>query len=467
MPAGTPAPNPQDILGISPRDARVLLIGESEPVRTLYRDAARIGFTDVHHAPDIDTATRRDAGRPLNLIVADVTAETGLVLAATVRALTRLSAASAPAVVCIVETEAQRSTVLRNGGHNAWLVENTDAFPDRLSMNARMGLLQQRLVRQHAELSARIDARTARLERAIAVLKQAESHLQVELEQSRTASRHKSEFIAHISHELRNPLNAISGFSEIMNEEMFGPLGHDRYRAHARTIHAASQHLLSIVNGLLDLAKAEAGKLELATEQVKVQTLVQDTVELLSQQASDAGVSLNLELEDDLPPIESDSGKVRQILINLVSNAIKFTPAGGRVTVAARRDEASGVMILVVSDTGIGIAPHDLESIMQPYVQAPGGQARGSGTGLGLPITKQFVELLGGTIDVRSKAGAGTVFTVSLPQRRQPADAATVEGADAGSAARARQPMPLRPAPSGALPTVLHPVTRQAIEVRR
>jgi signal transduction histidine kinase len=369
-------------------------------------------------------------------------------------------------VVCIVETEEQRSTVLRNGGHNAWLIKEKDAFPDRLSMNARMGLLQQRLVQQHSELVARIDVRTARLERALAVLKQAEAHLQIELEQSRTASRHKSEFIAHISHELRNPLNAISGFSEIMNEEMFGPLGHDRYRAHARTIHAASQHLLNIVNGLLDLAKAEAGKIELVAEEVRVQTLVQDTVELLAQQANDAGVTLNLDLDLDLPPIQSDSGKVRQILINLVSNAIKFTPAGGRVTVAARRDEDSGVMILVVTDTGIGIAPRDLEGIMQPYVQAPNSRSREAGTGLGLPITKQFVELLGGTIDVRSEVGAGTVFTIRLPQRH-PASRAPRATADI-EPARARAPMPARPMAHG-LPSVIlqHPVVRQTVETRR
>ncbi len=461
MPAGIPALNPQDILGISSRDARILLIGESEPVQALYRDAARIGFTDVHRVPDIEAATRRGADRPLNLIVADATAETGLVLAATVQALNRISPASAPAVVCIVETEEQRSTVLRNGGHNAWLVEDKGAFPDRLSMNARMGLLQQRLVQQHSALSARIDARTVRLERAIAVLKQAESHLHIELEQSRTANRHKSEFLAHISHELRNPLNAISGFSEIMNEEMFGPLGHERYRAHARTIHAASQHLLSIVNGLLDLAKAEAGKLELIPEEVKVQTLVQDTVELLAQQANDAGIALNTELAPDLPPIESDSGKVRQILINLVSNAIKFTPAGGRVTIAARRDEASGVMILVVTDTGIGIAPRDLDGIMQPYIQAPSSRSREAGTGLGLPITKQFVELLGGTIDVRSEVGAGTVFTIRLPQRHHAAPWAPYGAADNVDAG------PARPRPPGTPPVVVQPVVRRMAEARR
>lgn len=459
MPSGIPAPDPQDILGISPREARILLVGDSEPVQTLARDAARVGFTNVHHVTDLEAAGQRSASRPLNLIIADAIGETGLALAATVQALNRISPNSAPATVCIVETEEQRSTVLRNGGNNAWLVKEKDAFPDRLTMNARTGLLQQRLIEQHAELSARIDARTARLERAIAVLKQAEAHLQVELEQSRAASRHKSEFIAHISHELRNPLNAISGFSEIMNEQMFGPLGHDRYRAHARTIHAASQHLLSIVNGLLDLAKAEAGKLELATEQVKVQTLVQDTVELLAQQAAEAGISLNFDIDQDLPTIESDSGKVRQILINLVSNAIKFTPAGGRVTISARRDEASGVMILIVSDTGIGIAPNDLEGIMQPYVQAPSSHSHGAGTGLGLPITKQFVELLGGTIDVHSELGAGTVFTIRLPQERRAPHAHPM--AANGAAAQARPSQPTAPT------VVLHPVVRQTVEARR
>lgn len=444
------------VVGDALHAAQILLIGKGPALRDLQRSALRAGFINAMRVPNLAAAEQDHARSALNLIIADATAGTDLPPDALARALDSLSPASAPVTVCIVATDAQRQEVLAAGAHNAWLASEQSAFPERLAMNARMGLLQQRLIRQHEDFNARIDARAERLQRALGVLKQAEAHLLLELDRSKVASRRKSEFIAHMSHELRNPLNAISGFSEIMKDELFGPLGNEHYRMQARTIHTASQHLLGIVNGLLDLAKAEAGKLELRSEVVHVQALMQDTVELLAQQAAEASVTLHLQVAEDLPDIESDAGKIRQILINLVSNALKFTPAGGRVTLSAKRDEAAGVMVLVISDTGTGIAPQDIERMMEPYTQGPQGETGISGTGLGLPITKQIVEFLGGTMALQSKVGTGTVITLRLPlQCAQPTreNAARPEVAEI-----VMPPAPRAPAPR----IVLHPVARRA-----
>ena len=414
---------PRGPLEISEQEAHILLLGDCPSVRDLQCRVSLAGYAHITRVPDLAATERALLHGAPHLLIADPAVTPAQGPESFIRTLHRLLPASAaPSIVCLVPHAEQARDFLEAGAHDVWTLPAGSWIDDRLRMNARIGLLQHRTLTQHRDFSARIQARTARLERAMSVLKQAEMHLVTELESSKAASRKKSEFIAHISHELRNPLNAISGFAEIMKEEMFGPLGHERYRSQARTIHTASQHLLGIVNGLLDLAKAEAGKLEIKPETVEVRALVQETVELLSQQAASAGVTLKVDIAQAVLEIESDAGKMRQILINLVSNAIKFTPAGGRVIVSARPDEKSGVLILVVSDTGIGIAPQDLEGIMQPYVQVPRRSAKAIGTGLGLPITKHFVDLLGGTIDVTSEVGKGTVFTVRLPRR--PPDAA-------------------------------------------
>jgi len=232
------------------------------------------------------------------------------------------------------------------------------------------------------------------------------------------ASAAKSRFLANMSHELRTPLNAIVGFSEMMRSEALGPVGSTRYRAYADDINAGSMHLLSLINDLLDLSKIEAGKMDLSEELLEFPRLVESCLVLLRDAARRGKVVLTAELPSEMPLLLADERKLKQVLLNLVGNALKFTPEGGAVTVSAEPAEGRGYFI-TVSDTGIGIAPEHLAIALEPFGQvqhAAGGLAQG--TGLGLPLSKALVELHGGTLTIVSTPGRGTVIRLHLPSER-------------------------------------------------
>jgi signal transduction histidine kinase len=230
-------------------------------------------------------------------------------------------------------------------------------------------------------------------------------------EELETASRHKSNFLATMSHELRTPLNAIIGFSEVLHEQMFGELN-ERQLAYVKDVLAAGKHLLSLINDVLDLAKIEAGKMELELSQVAVAEVLHSAVSLHSERASREAIELSLTMEPEEIAISADGRRVRQIVFNLVSNAVKFTPAEGRVDVSARLDD--GQVEIAVADTGPGIAPEELEAIFEEFKQATDGK-RVEGTGLGLPLSRKLVELHGGRLWVESASGHGSTFRVILP----------------------------------------------------
>ena len=234
------------------------------------------------------------------------------------------------------------------------------------------------------------------------------------------ASQAKSEFLANMSHELRTPLNAINGFSEIMVGEMYGPLGDTRYRDYARDILNSGQHLLALINDILDMSKIEAGKMSLRFEPVSLEEIAEDALRLVRNRAETAGLTLLLDFEE-LPDVEADYRAVKQVLLNLLSNAIKFTPRGGCVTVRAeRRDDPLGERVRVsVEDTGIGISPADLERLARPFEQVESQHAKTQqGTGLGLALSKALVEMHGGGLDLKSAPGQGTTAGFSLPVRQ-------------------------------------------------
>jgi signal transduction histidine kinase len=233
-----------------------------------------------------------------------------------------------------------------------------------------------------------------------------------------TASRHKSEFLANMSHELRTPLNAIIGFSEVLREEMAGPLNESQ-RQYVEDVLEAGQHLLSLINDILDLAKVEAGRMELALGDVSILDTLESGLTMHQARASRNEITLMLTIDPDVGAVRADERKVRQVVFNLVSNAVKFTPSGGRVDVSARRHD--GVVEIAVADTGVGISPADQERIFDEFQQA-GGSGAGSpeGTGLGLTLAKRFVELHGGRLWVQSELGAGTTFRFTLPVQTQP-----------------------------------------------
>jgi len=234
-------------------------------------------------------------------------------------------------------------------------------------------------------------------------------------QQLEAANRHKSEFLASMSHELRTPLNAIIGFSEVLHERMFGELN-DKQAEYLHDIVESGRHLLSLINDILDLSKVEAGRMELELTSFNFPGALEDALLLMRERAGRHGIALDLVVDDKLGDFVADERKVKQILLNLLSNAVKFTPEGGRVTVRGTRVHDGAE--ISVADTGVGIAPADQAVIFEEFRQVGGdGARRREGTGLGLALTKRFVELHGGRIGVTSEVGKGSTFTFTLPER--------------------------------------------------
>ena len=228
------------------------------------------------------------------------------------------------------------------------------------------------------------------------------------------AGRHKSEFLANMSHELRTPLNAIIGFSEVLTERMFGDLN-EKQEEYLRDIYASGQHLLSLINDILDLSKIEAGRMELELTDFDLPTAIDNALMLVRERAGRRGITVRSAVDPQLGRIRADERKVRQVVLNLLSNAIKFTPEGGRIDVVALPGD--GVVEVSVHDTGIGIAPEDQEKIFEEFRQVGTAAKKVEGTGLGLTLCRKFVELHGGRIWVRSQVGAGSTFTFTIPAR--------------------------------------------------
>jgi signal transduction histidine kinase/DNA-binding response OmpR family regulator len=232
-------------------------------------------------------------------------------------------------------------------------------------------------------------------------------------QQLEAASRHKSEFLANMSHELRTPLNAVIGFSEVLLQRMFGDLN-DKQDEYLKDIYASGQHLLSLINDILDLSKIEAGRMELVPAPFHLPTALENAFTLVRERASRHGIALQLDLDPRLGELVGDERKVKQVLLNLLSNAVKFTPDGGRISLKAIRKD--GAVEIAVADTGVGIAPEDQAAIFEEFRQVGHDESRKQeGTGLGLTLAKKFVELHGGRIWVESEPGRGSTFTFTLP----------------------------------------------------
>jgi len=293
------------------------------------------------------------------------------------------------------------------------------------AQNEQLMAVRRELVSARDELEQRVALRTAelsaingQLEREIGERKLAERDLRAAKEAADLANQAKSEFLANMSHELRTPLNAIIGFSDILANGRFGPLGNARYEAYARDINASGQHLLGIINDILDMAKVEAGKIELHETRLDLGEAIRSSVRLVSPRASEGRLTIDVLDEPGLPLLYGDERLIRQIFINLLSNAAKFTPAGGRITVTANDAAAEGIVV-EVRDTGIGIAPGDIPMVLMPFGQAESALTRRhGGTGLGLPLSKSFAELHGGSLSLASRPGSGTTVTVRFPPSR-------------------------------------------------
>jgi PAS domain S-box-containing protein len=238
-----------------------------------------------------------------------------------------------------------------------------------------------------------------------------EEKLSAAHEEAERSNRMRSAFFSNMSHELRTPLNAVIGFADLMRQETLGPLGLPKYREYAEDIHASGEHLLGIINDILDFAKLEAGALILHRESVVLGALVATSCRLMAGKAEQKGIDLSFSVADDGPEALGDPLRTKQVLLNLLSNAIKFTPAGGKVRVTAG-PAADGSPTISVADTGIGIALEDMSKVTEPFGQVDNARNReGDGTGLGLPLSRRLMEMQGGTLEITSRLGVGTTVT--------------------------------------------------------
>jgi signal transduction histidine kinase len=235
--------------------------------------------------------------------------------------------------------------------------------------------------------------------------------LYLELEET---SRHKSEFLASMSHELRTPLNAIIGFSQVLREEMFGPVN-EKQAEYLDDIVSSGNHLLSLINDVLDLSKVEAGQVELEVRPFSLRAALERGVVMVREQATEEEVQVELSAGPEVDVVEGDERRIKQVIFNLLSNAVKFTPAGGEIDVSAKR--VNGEVRVSVADTGPGIAPGDHERVFEEFQQTDAGLERLEGTGLGLALSKRLVELHGGRIWLESELGKGSTFVFTLPAR--------------------------------------------------
>jgi len=252
--------------------------------------------------------------------------------------------------------------------------------------------------------------------RDLSEVKAAEREGRAGREKAERASALKTDFLARVSHEIRTPLHAILGFAEVIMEERFGPIGNDRYKEYVKDIHASGQHVTSLANDLLDLAKIEAGRMELAFSPVDANRIIRECVALMQPQAARERIIMRLSLFDKLPNVMADERALRQIMLNLMSNAVKFNEPGGQVIVSTALDE-SGHPVIRVRDTGLGMNESELSVALEPFRQIPGGR-RDDGTGLGLPLTKALVEANNADFSIKSRKEHGTLVEVAFPSVR-------------------------------------------------
>lgn len=320
----------------------------------------------------------------LGLLAIVAVAGVGVVLARAITAPLKRMATTARGIAA---GDLTTRAAVRSGDEIGTLAEAFNAMADQLQTS-------------YEELERRVAERTYELEQAAKELE--------------SMGNNKSEFIASLAHELRTPLNAILGYSELLADPSFGSLKPVEVRKQARAINQSGQHLMQLINDVLDLSKIEAGKLELYVEKVPVKDTIAEVVSLIDPMSKSKDIKVKSQFGGAPDYIKADEKRIRQILLNLLSNAIKFTPEGGSIQVSATKNGRN--LIISVSDTGVGIPPDELSRIFKQFHQAGGSYSRKQeGTGLGLTLTKQLVELHGGTIEVESEVGKGSTFRFKIP----------------------------------------------------
>jgi len=399
-------------------DGRILIVDDQKFMISLLETNFRAaGYAAISSTTDAGQAVKlcQELAPDLMLLDLHMPVLDGFEVLARLRAL---GEAALPPVLILTgdDNVATRIRALEAGARDfvAKPFEKTELL-SRARNLIQMRQFGKALTAANHDLEREVRKRTEQLEAAVTVLRQAEAKLGIALRSEQTNSQNKSELLANVVHELRTPLTAVLGFSEILRDDPSKSIEKLKVTEYAGNIHEAAQHALNVVGSMLDLARAEAGQLDLELREVDAEETAQATVRMLSGLAGAAGLELKVKFAKDFPRIKTDERRLRQVLINIVTNAIKFTPAGGNVTVEGKR-EGDGAIILVVSDSGIGIAREDIVTAMRPFGQVQSAQKQGrEGTGLGLPLTKKLVEALGGSFKLDSTVGVGTTVTIRFP----------------------------------------------------
>jgi signal transduction histidine kinase len=380
--------------------------------KAVYYQGERVGF--VHLIVSLQTL---DAARNESLILAlfIVLGAGGLALA-----LASIAGRYLTRPVSVLVESMRQVTSNHDYGLHAKKISNDElgTLVDGFNLMLEEIQARHRELREHQYgLELVIDQRTRDLRRANDKLTESVRTLAVERDRAEEANRAKSRFLANMSHELRTPLNAINGFSEIIAKEMFGPVRNEQYREYATMINQSGNHLLIIVNDILDMSRVEAGKMQLHEEELSLDDLFSEVKHIVTPIARKKNISVSVpSLPDDFPSLYCDHGRLRHVFLNLLGNAIKFTSQGGVVGVNVNLDDDLDIH---VEDNGVGIKEEDLARIMKPFVQVEDSYSRQySGSGLGLAISKVLVEMHGGALTVESEYGVGTRVTITLPARR-------------------------------------------------
>jgi len=302
----------------------------------------------------------------------------------------------------------------REGRHSVLALPLLDPMAQCFGILALKSHIDREFSDQDREIAAILSAHSAVTVQAI----EASEEMRAAKEEAELAARSKTEFLTNTTHELRTPLNAIIGFSEIIWSEAFGTIENDQYKGYVKDILDSGNHLLGVINDILDMSRIEAGRTDLIEKELDVDSIIRDSLRFVAERARESKVSIETQIDANLPSLLADETKIRQILLNLLSNAVKFTPDGGRV-IASAELATDGGLVIAIADNGIGIAPEDMKRAMAPFGQVDGALTRKyDGTGLGLPLAKSLIELHGGILEMQSELGRGTRVAMLLPAER-------------------------------------------------